>query len=119
MQAVKNNREPVPPSGGGGGIIYNVTIKVNAAIANDWLAWLQDEHIVEVRHTGCFNKATIMRLLEVDETEGPTYAIQYFAETRLLYDEYIEKHAGVMRQKSFDKWGNKFIAFRSVMEVIN
>ncbi len=127
MQAVKNNREPVPPfgtsrsfrEGGGGSIIYNVTIKINAAIATDWLAWLKDEHIVEVRSTGCFSKATIMRLLEVDETEGPTYAIQYFAETRLLYDEYIEKHAGVMRQKSFDKWGNKFIAFRSVMEVIN
>lgn len=111
--------QPVPLSGGGSGIIYNVTIKVNAAIANDWLAWLKEEHIVEVIATGCFTNARIMRLIEIDEADGPTYAIQYFAETRALYDQYIEKHAGLMRQKSFEKWGNKFIAFRSVMEVVN
>ena len=100
-------------------IVYNVTIKVNASIASDWLAWLQDEHIIEVIATRCFSGANIMRLLEVDDAEGPTYAIQYFAENRQLYDQYIEKYAGIMRQKSFDKWGDKFIAFRSVMEVIN
>ena len=32
---------------------------------------------------------------------------------------YIEKFATAMRQKSFDKWGNKFIAFRSAMQVVN
>lgn len=119
MQVVKNNSEPVPTLGSGGGIIYNVTIKVEASIANDWLAWLKDEHIADVLGTGCFINTRVMKLLDIDEAEGPTYAIQYFAETRSLYDQYIEKHAGVMRQKSFEKWGDKFIAFRSVMEVIN
>ena len=100
-------------------IVYNVTIKVNASIASDWLAWLKDEHIAEVIATRCFTRANIMRLFEVDDAEGPTYAIQYFAENKLLYDQYIEKHAGAMRQKSFAKWGDQFIAFRSVMQVIN
>jgi hypothetical protein len=35
-----------------------------------------------------------------------------------LYNNYIEKFAPAMRQKSFDKWGDKFISFRSVMQVI-
>ena len=99
--------------------IYNVTVKVDASIANDWLTWLKEEHIADVIGTNCFTKATIMRLLEVDESEGPTFAIQYFAESKALYNEYISNHAAVMRQKSFDKWGNKFIAFRSVMQVVN
>ena len=111
--------EPVSPFESGKGIIYNVTIKVNSVIANDWLAWLKDEHIADVLETGCFVNARILKLSDIDETEGPTFAIQYFAKNRLLYDQYIEKHAGIMRQKSFDKWGDKFIAFRSVMEVIN
>ena len=119
MYSAKNMNESTFPLEGKGSIIYNVTIKVNAVIANDWLAWLKDEHIADVLGTGCFTNARIMKLMEVDEAEGPTYAIQYFAETRLLYDQYIEKYAGVMRQKSFEKWGDKFIAFRSVMEVIN
>lgn len=100
-------------------IIYNVTIKVHSSIKNEWLIWLKEEHIPEVIKTGCFTHATILQLLEIDESEGPTYAIQYHAESKSLYNNYIEKHAGLMRQKSFDKWGDKFIAFRSVMQVVN
>lgn len=100
-------------------IVYNVTVKVDAGIANKWLEWLQTEHITEVIGTGCFTKASILKLLEVDETEGPTFAIQYFAESKAMYNQYIEKYAGLMRQKSYDKWGDKFIAFRSVMQVVN
>ena len=100
-------------------IIYNVTIKTHASIQEPWIQWLKEEHVPEVLATNCFIKATILRLLDVDDNEGPTYAIQYFAEDRSGYDRYIEKFAGIMRQKSFDKWGDKFIAFRSVMEIIN
>ena len=100
-------------------IVYNVTVKVDAGIASKWLEWLQTEHITEVIGTGCFTKASILKLLEVDETEGPTFAIQYFAESKAMYNQYIEKYAGLMRQKSYYKWGDKFIAFRSVMQVVN
>lgn len=99
-------------------IVYNVTIKIEASIQQPWLDWLQDIHIPEVIGTGCFTKATILRLLEVDDSEGPTYAIQYFAESKASYNSYIEKFANEMRQRSFDKWGNSFIAFRSVMQVV-
>jgi Domain of unknown function (DUF4286) len=98
--------------------IYNVTIKLDESIHEQWLQWLQQEHIPEVIATGCFTKATILRLLEIDDSEGPTYAIQYFAESKAQYNRYIEKFAPEMRQRSFDKWGNQFIAFRSVMQVV-
>ena len=100
-------------------IIYNVTIKVEPGIATEWLNWLQQEHIPEVIDTGCFTRATVLKILEVDETDGPTFAIQYFAESKALYNQYIEKFAPLMREKSFEKWGNRFIAFRSVMQVVN
>ena len=99
-------------------IIYNVTIKVDHSIADNWLLWLKEEHIPEVVATGCFTHAAILRLLEVDDTEGPTYAIQYHAESKSLYNRYIQHFSEAMRKKSMDKWGNKFIAFRSVMEVV-
>lgn len=100
-------------------IIYNVTIKVDENIHSQWLVWLQEEHIPEVINTGCFTRATVLRLLETDDTEGPTYAIQYFAESKAWYNRYIEKFAPEMRRRSFEKWGNGFIAFRSVMQVVN
>jgi hypothetical protein len=99
-------------------IIYNVTIKVTHAIAHEWLGWLQKEHIPDIINTGCFSHATVLHLLETDESEGPTYAIQYFTESKNKYDVYLEKFAGEMRQKSFEKWGDQFIAFRSVMQIV-
>jgi hypothetical protein len=99
--------------------IYNVTIKVANEIANDWLLWLQQEHISEVLATNCFTNATVLRLLEIDEEEGPTYAIQYFAESKANYNNYIEKYATALREKSFKKWGDKFISFRSLMQVVH
>ena len=99
--------------------IYNVTIKAHSSIQDEWLKWLKEEHIPEVLATGCFTNATILRLLEIDDSEGATHAIQYHAESKGQYNLYIEKFAGDMRQKSFDKWGDKFIAFRSVMQVVN
>jgi Domain of unknown function (DUF4286) len=100
-------------------IIYNVTTKVDKAIQDEWLNWLKEEHITEILNTGCFTKANILRLLETDDIEGPTYAIQYHAESKALYNLYIEKYAGIMRQKAIDKWAGQFISFRSVMQVVN
>lgn len=99
-------------------IIYNVTIKVQSNIAAAWLQWMQQTHIPEVIATGCFTHAVTLLLLEVDDEEGPTYAIQYHAESKANYNRYIDKFAGEMRQKVFDKWGNQFIAFRSLMQVV-
>ena len=100
-------------------IIYNVTIKVDPSIHKEWLTWLKEEHIPDMLNTGCFNNAKILRLLETDDTDGPTYAIQYYAESKAMYNLYIEKYAAFQRQQSFDKWGDQFIAFRTVMQVVN
>jgi hypothetical protein len=32
-------------------------------------------------------------LLDADEKDGPTYAAQYFAESKADYDRYIELHS--------------------------
>ena len=99
--------------------IYNVTIKVKNDIKEAWLDWLKDEHIPELIATGCFHKATLLQLLEVDDSEGPTFAVQYHAESKSAYNQYMEKHAATLRQKSYEKWGDQFIAFRSIMQVVN
>lgn len=99
-------------------IIYNITIKVEASIAEDWLQWLLKEHIPSVMATNCFIDYKVVRLLEVDDSEGPTYAIQYNAESKADYNRYIEIHSSKMQKLSFEKWSDSFIAFKSVMEVV-
>jgi hypothetical protein len=100
-------------------IIYNVTLKVHEAIHHDWLQWLKEIHIPEVMQTGCFSSFRIVRLLEIDDSEGPTYAVQYNAESKSMYNLYLEKFAGELRRRSFEKWGDQFIAFRSLMQIVD
>ena len=100
-------------------IIYNVTVKVEPQIVEEWLSWLRNQHIPEIMNTGCFTDFKIVRLLELDDSEGPTYAIQYSAKGLEDYNRYINFHSSEFIKKSFDKWGEQFIAFRSVMEVVH
>lgn len=100
-------------------IVYNVTTKVHRRIADSWLRWMQEEHIPEMIQTGCFTEARILQLMEIDDAEGPTFAVQYHAESKALYNLYIERFSEGLRNKAFTKWGNGFIAFRSLMKVVN
>jgi hypothetical protein len=100
-------------------LIYNITIQVNWGIHSEWLPWMQEVHIPEVMSTGMFTHHRMLRLLEIDETDGPTYAIQYFAANREKYDYYIEQHAAALREKTFAMWSDQFHAFRTLMEVVN
>ncbi|NBX11552.1 MAG: DUF4286 family protein [Chitinophagaceae bacterium] len=99
--------------------IYNVTIKVDHAIVKEWLHWLKQEHIPEIVATGCFTEATILELLENVDEEGITFAVQYKAPRLEDYRTYLSEHAPLLRQKGLDKWGNKFVAFRTFMKIVD
>ncbi len=101
------------------GIIYNVTVKVEKDIADDWLKWLLQEHAPQIIATRCFKKFTTLRLLEQDDMEGTTYAVQYFADDMQDYKRYLAEYADHFRNEAAKKWGQKFIAFRTLMQVIN
>ena len=99
-------------------LIYNVTTKVDWSVADSWLKWMQEIHIQEVLNSGCFIQYQLMRLLDIDEADGPTYAAQYYAPSRSSYDEYIENHAAVLQSRAAGKWNDKVISFRTLMEVV-
>lgn len=100
-------------------IIYNVTTKVLHEVAVAWLDWMKEEHIPAMISTGCFQKSIILRLKGVDDTEGPTYAVQYFAANQQDYDRYLAEFATELRAAALERWGNKIVSFRTVLEVVN
>ncbi len=100
-------------------IIYNVTIQPLWEIHDEWKKWMTEIHLPEMMATGCFLKYQFCRLMDMDESEGPTYTIQYSIETKDDYNCYITNHSTRMRQKGMDLWNDKMIAFRSLMEVVH
>lgn len=99
-------------------IIYNVTVGVEHSIANDWLKWMKEEHIPELMATGLFEDARLCKILMQDEKEGLTYTAQYFCKTMNEYENYISTHADQMRAKGIERFGDKFVAFRTIMEIV-
>ncbi|HFA50143.1 MAG TPA: DUF4286 family protein [Bacteroidetes bacterium] len=100
-------------------IIYNVTVKVENSIQNEWLKWMEEKHIPAVMATGCFTKNKIMRLLEPPADEqGTTYAVQYFCKDMETLQHYSKQHAPALQADHMERYKGKYVAFRTVMEVV-
>jgi hypothetical protein len=98
--------------------VYNITIKINPGIEKEWLQWQRHEHIPDIMTTGLFTEWKMFRLLGQDESDGITYVVQYFAATASDYERYIGEYAPLLREKALQRWGDQFIAFRSVMQLL-
>jgi len=100
-------------------IVYNITTKLNWLIVDEWLKWQKEEYIPEIMATELFDNYKIYRILEQDDHDGPTYIIQFFTSTEERYKRHIEKFAPLLRRKALAKWGDQFIAHRTVMQLVN
>lgn len=99
--------------------IYNITTKVDNEIADKWIQWQKEIHIPEILSTGFFYDSRFYELLGQDDEEGRTFVVQYFVLEREHYDEYILLHAPFFRDKAFQKWGNQFLAFKSLLQSVD
>ncbi|MBC7902752.1 MAG: DUF4286 family protein [Gemmatimonadaceae bacterium] len=100
-------------------ILYNVTIKPDWDIHEAWVEWMKGEHFNDMQSTGLIKRCQLLRLLDMDESDGPTYACQYFLDGLADYQEYLDKFADDMRQRGDRLWAGKYVAFRSLMEIVN
>lgn len=100
-------------------IAYNVTVKVEASIASDWLNWQLNEHLPAIMASGLFSGYKCYRLLEMDESEAVTFVTQLSTDSLEKYQRYIQDFATELRNQAFAKWGERFIAFRTVMEAVD
>jgi len=99
-------------------IVYNSTVKVDTTIAGEWLQWLQQEQAPQMLATGLFSKFQVLQLLQTDESDGPTYAVQFYAATLDDFEAYLAHHAEHFRLQAAERWGADFIAFNTVMQVV-
>jgi hypothetical protein len=98
-------------------IIYNVTVNVDNSIADDWLQWMKDVHIPDVMKTGMFLDNHIYRVLAEDDS-GMTYAIQYWCADMFTYEMYRDQFAPALQSDVLNRYGDKFVAFRTLLEVV-
>ncbi len=98
--------------------IYNVTINIEESVHNEWLRWMQEKHIPEVLATGKFSEAKMCQVL-VEEDAGLTYSIQYTTDSKETLEKYYEEDAARLREEGLQLFGDKLLAFRTELKVIN
>lgn len=96
-------------------IIYNITITVDPDILDEWLDWMRREHIPEVLDSGIFISAVISRVISDLENEQ-TYAIAYTCKSMKDLKRYQKRFAIKLQKKYIEKYGEKTILFRTLLE---
>ncbi len=100
-------------------IAFNHTIKIVPEIEGDWLEWLQETHLPEIMATQLFDSFKIYHLLELDDEEGKTYTIQFFTTEMQRYRQFMTDYCPAFDKKAFARWGQQFVGFRTIMELVN
>ena len=98
-------------------IVYNVTISVDDSITSDWLSWMKNEHIPEVMACGLFIKAKISKII-TEADSGNTYAVAYSCLTIKHLHQYQINFSKKLQNKHIARYGDKAVAFRTIMDII-
>lgn len=98
-------------------LLYNVTLILEDAVAEEWLSWMNEIHIPEVMTTGMFVSHRLLKVID-SPNEGITYCAQYVVDNLENYNEYQEKYAPALQENLNEKFKNRFVAYRSLMEFV-
>lgn len=99
-------------------ILYNVTVNIDDSVHDEWLEWMRSKHIPDVLSTGLFTESKLYRIRTENEEEENTYSIQYFLRSIDDYKIYQKEYAEKLQFEHTEKFKDKFVAFRTIMELV-
>jgi hypothetical protein len=98
--------------------IYNVTVNVADDAHQQWLKWMKEKHIPDVMKTGCFIDNQVLKVLYVED-EGHTYSVQYKFLEMVNIEKYQKEFAGALQAEHKKLFGEKYTAFRTLLQVMD
>jgi len=100
-------------------LIYSVTVNIDDSVHDDWLSWMKTKHIPDMLATKKFLEAKLCKVMIEEEMGGTTYSIQYRTRDKTTLDRYYQEDAEKMRDEGNRMFPNKFVAFRTELEIVN
>lgn len=98
-------------------ILYNVTVKIDTSVHQEWLEWMNQVHIPEIMDTGCFESYRLTRIMEDPDEHGVGFAVQYVAKDISDFDIYQLNFAASLQKKHADRYAGQYAAFRTLMQI--
>lgn len=97
------------------GLIYEVNLDVDAAIAGEYRAWL-DAHVRAMLALPGFMSARVFEVLDgAGRDGGLQLCVHYALRDAAALDAYLREHAPRMRADGVARFGDRFRASRRVL----
>lgn len=100
-------------------ILYNVTFNVANDIEEDFVLWMKETHIPDIFATGLFTGHHFYRLLNATDDSSTNYSVQFLAESTAKLIEYENRFANELRYETQARYGEKALAFRTILESVD
>lgn len=100
------------------GVVYEVTLQVQPAIAADFRAWLLG-HVAEMLTLPGFLDARLSVPLPADaDADAAVFCCQYRLRDAAALEAYLREHAPRMREQGRQRFGEGFSARRRVLQIV-
>lgn len=98
--------------------LYNVTVGIDPDIEQEWLHWMKETHIPDVLRTGMFTSYKMYKVLHDNNDGSVSFSVQYFANSLENVLQYLEVFAPALVEQHMEKFRNKHVAFRTLLEEV-
>ena len=101
-------------------LIYEVSLRVERAIAHVYLPWLH-AHVAQMLALPGFLGATLYAIDHdaVDDADRVGWCVHYRLRDRAALEIYLRDHAPQMREEGMARFGPRFRAQRRILRVLN
>jgi len=99
-------------------ILYNITVNIEQKVEQEWIHWMKEVHIPDVLATGIFQENKFYKLLHETDDGTVNYSIQYFTDSLEKINEYNLKFAPKLQADFKSKFKDKYVVFRSLLEIV-
>lgn len=101
-----------------GEVVYEVTLDLDGAIADEYLQWLR-AHIAEICALPGFLGADLHGTLEPSPPDGRVgLCVQYRLRDQAALEDYLREHAPRLRADGMARFGGRFNASRRVLRTL-
>ena len=98
--------------------LFNETVGIDASVEKAWLVWAKTVYIPSVLDTQLFTDYKIYKVLHESEDGSISYSLQFFSETLETVVQFLEVFAPPLVQQQRQKFNNKHVAFRTLLEEV-
>ena len=99
-------------------VVYEVTLRVQAALAGEFAAWLRG-HVQDMLALPGFLAASVARQVEpAPPGDEVVFTCHYRLTDAAALRAYLAQHAARMRAEGLARFGDRFSASRRVLEML-